>query len=167
MKRILLVAMLALSGFAQAMPVVEPTEVPEWVNDDSVREIMSGAMDGDARNQALLGWLYRKGWSVEQDKTKGAYWYEKAAEQGHVGAQSSLGRLYFSGEGVQEDLSKAAYWYLKAAKQGDAGSQHVIGLMYAHGMGLKEDKTKALMWMKKADAQGYEEAKYDLFKLEN
>lgn len=45
---------------------------------------------------------------------KAFYWYQKAAEQGHVGAQYALEYCYTKGIGTTKDLRKAKYWYERA-----------------------------------------------------
>jgi TPR repeat protein len=62
--------------------------------------------------------MYQKGRGVEKDDARAAYWYGKAATQGHTWAQTNLGYLYEHGLGVARDLNLATLWYRKAAAQG-------------------------------------------------
>lgn len=56
----------------------------------------------DAQND--LGACYANGTGVPQDLEEAAYWYECAAQQGHLLAQRNLSWLYYDGEGVPQDL---------------------------------------------------------------
>ena len=57
-------------------------------------------------------------------------WYEKAADQGLIGAQESLAALYFSGQGIQRDYAQAAKWYRKPAEGGSTTAQYLLGYIY-------------------------------------
>ncbi|MBV9239647.1 MAG: sel1 repeat family protein, partial [Xanthobacteraceae bacterium] len=59
------------------------------------------------------------GVGAPQDLAKAAYWYQRAADQGHVAAQFNLGLMCASGRGVAQDLVRAHMWLNLAA----AGSQ--------------------------------------------
>jgi len=88
------------------------------------------------------------------DYTQAAYWYRKAAEQGHVNAQFSLGAFYGNGMGVKQDYEQAFYWYRKAAEQGQVEAQYIVGACYIDGLGVKEDQAQAFYWYRKAAEQG-------------
>ena len=60
---------------------------------------------------------------MEKDPAKAAYWYGKAALQGHAWAQCNLASCYEYGFGVEKDMVQAAYWYGKAADQNFARAQ--------------------------------------------
>ncbi len=91
---------------------------------------------------------------VPADKTEGAKWMRKAAEQGFAAAQYSLGHCYYSGDGVSVDQAEGAKWVHKAAEQGDAAAQRYLGCCYARGVGVAVDKTEAVKWYRKAAEQG-------------
>ena len=55
--------------------------------------VTKAAEQGDSTAQYMLGFCYAKGEGVAQDKTKAAYWYEKAAEQGDEMAKDALAKL--------------------------------------------------------------------------
>jgi len=75
------------------------------------------AESGDAHAQGIVAVAYRDGvLGVSENLKEAAYWYEKAAEQGHPSAQYSLGRAYFLGEGVLKSLKDSAYWIKKAVE---------------------------------------------------
>jgi len=61
------------------------------------------------------------------DYLHAAYWYRKAADQGHSGAQYILGTLYDDGKGVAKDSVQAKFWYQKAASQGHELAATALG----------------------------------------
>jgi len=80
--------------------------------------------------------------------------FEKAAEQGHMGAQYALGEYYEYGYGGSPNGKKAALWYRKAAEQGHADAQNNLGSLYYNGDIVSKNRTKAKYWHSKAAKQG-------------
>jgi TPR repeat protein len=72
------------------------------------------AVRGNARAQALLGFIYANGQGVPQAYDAATYWYRLSAEQGNVTAQYLLGLSYDKGHGVPID-DIAAYKWLNLA----------------------------------------------------
>jgi TPR repeat protein/TM2 domain-containing membrane protein YozV len=93
--------------------------------------------------------------------------FEKAAEQGHMGAQYGLGESYALGDGVEQSWEKAVYWYTKAAEQGHPVAQNNLGSLYYNGTDIPEDLEKAKYWFTKAAEQGDKTAQQNLSKLNN
>ena len=104
------------------------------------------AEHGDARAQNQLGFLYLKGFGVNQDYAEAARWFRLAADQGFAGSEFYLGVMYEDGLGVGQDYAQAVKWYLLAATEGDIFAQGKLGNMYAHGQGVPQDYVKAQMW---------------------
>jgi hypothetical protein len=65
---------------------------------------------GDARAQAILGYMYAAGRGVPQNYIEAAGWYRRAGEQGHATAQYMLGLMYDKGQGVPQDYVEAYKW---------------------------------------------------------
>ena len=80
----------------------------------------SKANQDDANSQFNLALMYENGAGTSKNTKQAAYWYTKAAQQGHVEAQYKLGRLYrFSGDDrAPKDYKLAFFWYTKAAEKG-------------------------------------------------
>lgn len=78
------------------------------------------AVAGDARAQALLGFLYEYGRGVPQDFAMAAGWYGCSADQGDATAQYLLGLLYDKGRGVRLDVVQSQKWLILAT----AGASH-------------------------------------------
>jgi hypothetical protein len=68
------------------------------------------AESGDARAQAILGYMFATGRGVPQSYVEAASWYRRAAEQGHPTAQYMLGLAYDKGQGVPQDYVEAYKW---------------------------------------------------------
>ncbi|MBN8989401.1 MAG: sel1 repeat family protein [Rhizobiales bacterium] len=72
------------------------------------------AEHGQARAQAMMGFMYATGQGVPQSYDAAAYWYRLSAEQGDTTAQYLLGLAYDKGQGVPLD-GVAAYKWLNLA----------------------------------------------------
>ena len=95
------------------------------------------------------------------DCEEAAFWFRKAAEQGHVEAAMQLGSMYAEGEGVDKSCAEAAYWYCKAANQGNvlAADELIdLGTLYAEGTGVPQNDTEAARLFRVAADQGLADA---------
>jgi TPR repeat protein len=73
------------------------------------------ARRGNARAQALLGFMYENGFGVPQAYDAAADLYQKAAVQGDPFAQSRLGLIYDKGHGVPQNVILSYKWLDLAA----------------------------------------------------
>jgi TPR repeat protein len=73
---------------------------------------------GNARAQAMLGFMYATGQGVPQSYDTASYWYRLAAKQGDTTAQYLLGLAYDKGQGVPQDEVAAYKWLNLAAARG-------------------------------------------------
>jgi uncharacterized protein len=73
------------------------------------------ASRGNARAQALLGFMYENGFGVPQAYDAAADLYQSAAAQGDPFAQSRLGLIYDKGHGVPRDVVLSFKWLDLAA----------------------------------------------------
>lgn len=69
---------------------------------------------GNARAQAMVGFMYATGQGLPQAYDAAGYWYRLAAEKGDTTAQYLLGLAYDKGQGVPQD-DVAAYKWLNLA----------------------------------------------------
>jgi len=83
-----------------------------------------------------------------------AYWYRRAAEQGHIRAQVNLGFLTAGGLGVDRDEAEAIQWYLSAAEQGSRDALNNLGMLY-HASGRF---TEAVDFFRRAGDLGHADA---------
>ena len=115
---------------------------------------------GCAKGYCGLGYLYQKGWGVEQDVAKAKELYEKAIDAGELGGNIKLGGLYQSGEGVEASGTAAVELYEKAAASDDwvtrNAARYALGQLYRVGAeGLEKDAAKATEWYQKAADENY------------
>jgi uncharacterized protein len=73
------------------------------------------ALRGDARAQALLGFLYENGYGAPQAYVAAADLYMQAAVSGNPFGQCMLGLMYDKGHGVPQDFVLAYKWLDLAA----------------------------------------------------
>ena len=111
---------------------------------------------------SAIGYMYRKGFGVQNDDTEAIKWYRKGVEQGEAKAQRRLGFMYQNGLGVIQDYKEAVRLYHLSAEQSDAPAQNNLGWMFAHGFGVAKDEVTAVSWYRKAAEQGYAQAQYNL-----
>ena len=79
---------------------------------------------GDARAQAILGYMFATGHGVPQNYIEAARWYRRASEQGHATAQYMLGLMYDKGQGVPQDYVEAYKWLDLAVGRASGGARH-------------------------------------------
>ena len=133
----------------------------------AMREWGPLAVQGDARAQNMLGYMYRFGQGVSQDYELARKWYRRAADSGNAQAQNNLGALHRYGLGVKKDYQEAFRWFLRAAEQGNGGGQNHVGLMYYKGEGVPQDIVQAFKWAWLAAEQGLDPAVQALDILRN
>src|SRR6267378_4757866 len=81
----------------------------------AVNELSPLALHGNARAQALLGFMYENGFGVPQAYDAAADLYHRAAVQGEPFGQSRLGLIYDKGHGVPQSFVLAYKWLDLAA----------------------------------------------------
>jgi TPR repeat protein len=81
----------------------------------AVAGFFAPALRGNARAQALLGFMYENGFGVPQAYDAAADFYQRAAVQGEPFGQSRLGLIYDKGHGVPQDVVLAYKWLDLAA----------------------------------------------------
>ncbi len=120
----------------------------------TVEEIKSKALQGDANAQYLLGKRYENGQGVEANIPEANIWYRKASEQGNAVAQYNLGWNLKEGSGVPKNFSEAVKWLRKSAEQGNADGQFWLGMAYSRGEGVRVNEPEAFKLFLKAAEQG-------------
>lgn len=89
----------------------------------AARELEPAARRGEARAQALLGFLYDNGLGRPQSYEAAAELYRRAAEQGNSEAQYLLGLSYDKGHGVPKNVVTAYMWLNLAAAGANKGDR--------------------------------------------
>lgn len=143
----------------------------EYLDENNLRELTDIAWNkinllaenGNADAQFMLGlrfggynfmlgdWYHRcyngKYMNPDINFNKSAYWYLKAAEQGHATAQNNIGRYYDIGIGVSENKREALRWYRLSAQNNDALGLLNLGDSFRDGL-KEQDGTQ---WIKDPD----------------
>ena len=83
-----------------------------------------------------------------------AYWYQQAAEGGHVEANVIMGLLYRDGWGVRQCFYQGIYWFHQAAILGDVELQRVMASLYRRGDPFPQDFKRSAYWSRRAAQQG-------------
>ena len=84
------------------------------------------------------------------DMEQAAFWYLKAAEQGHAQAQMRIAECYKNGMGVNQDYKLAQHWLEKAASQNLAEAQYMLGDFFTQGFAGTKNTELANDWYYKA-----------------
>lgn len=85
----------------------------DFVN--AARLLLPLAERGNARAQAMVGFMYATGQGLPQAYDAAGYWYRLSAEQGDPTAQYLLGLAYDKGQGVPQNEVAAYKWLNLAA----------------------------------------------------
>ncbi len=84
----------------------------------AMAEWTSAAERGDSEAEFQLGMLHERG-DLKQDYKQAGHWYEKAAEQGHIGAEYRLAWIWgVGGDDFPADPAEAYKWILLASEKG-------------------------------------------------
>ncbi len=163
------VLMMAVPGIVNAGPFEEGIAAVERGDNETAYSLWRPlAEKGVSEAQYNIGFMYFKGWGVQQDYAEAARWFGRAAEQDNADAQFFLGLSYSTGRGVQQDPERAVYWYRKAGEQGDVVAQFNLGVIYDKGRNTRqrhvitEDDAEAIHWYRRAAQQGYSMAQMNL-----
>jgi TPR repeat protein len=68
------------------------------------------ALDGEARAQTGVGFMYYSGRGVTRDSMRAAEFFQRAAEQGEPTAQLFLALMYFKSDGMPMNAPLAMMW---------------------------------------------------------
>jgi TPR repeat protein len=110
------------------------------------------AARGNARAQALLGFLYENGFGVPQAYDAAADLYRRAAVQGDPFGQSRLGLIYDKGHGVPQNVVLSYKWLdLAAAHAAKRERDYYLRLRNAVASKMSSDQVVegqrlALIW---------------------
>src|SRR5580704_14406704 len=109
----------AMSGAKAADAVVDMATIASYGDPaTALKRIGPQARRGNARAEALLGYMYEHGLGVPQSWPAAVDYYLLAAEQGDATGQYLLGLMYDKGFGVSRDVVRAYKWLNLAASHG-------------------------------------------------
>lgn len=147
-------------GAKNAPPALRPAfEALIAGNHEEARYIAQPfAQSGVPAAQHLLGFLFEKGLSVEQDAEKAKVLYFMAAEGGDLDARVALGN--FAADAG--DHEEAVRQFTLAAEAGDARAMTRLGVHYTRGAGVKADTQRGAAYFEQAAALNEGDALYHL-----
>lgn len=117
-----------------------------------VRMLTPLALRGNARAQALLGFMYENGFGAPQAYEAAVDFYLDAAIQGNPFGQAMLGLMYDKGHGMRPDVVLAYKWLnLAAAHASRRERDHFLRLRNAVASKMspaqiREGQRLALIW---------------------
>jgi uncharacterized protein len=130
-------------------------KIPHNIKMEIAKNYQLAAQQGDAKAQYALAWFYKE-WVGDFDQE--FYWFQRAADQGHMAAENRLG--IFSQQ--FNNFHEALYWYRRSAAQGYDAAQVNLGIMYWNGQGVQENKGEAIRLIALAVDQEGPVAQFDL-----
>lgn len=72
-------------------------------------------LENNSQNMFIMGYMYERGYGVDEDISSAIQWFEKSAEKGNTEAMNRLGTIYY--QRIADD-EKAKEWYKKACDAG-------------------------------------------------
>lgn len=121
-------------------------------------KLKSKAEKGDAEAQYQLAKCYDEGNGTKKDLYKAFDWFEKAANNGHLGSRCAVGMCYEYGDGVQKNPSKAFMHYSIAAEDRSGKGKFYLASCYFSGIGTSINLPRAFKLFVKAAELGFEDA---------
>jgi TPR repeat protein len=125
-----LIATLAILGTILAAParaadaVIDQSTIAAFGDPtNALRRIGSMVRSGNARAEALLGYIYEYGIGVPQSWSAAVDYYLLSAEHGDPTGQYLLGLMYDKGFGVSRDVVLAYKWLDLAAARAPKGNR--------------------------------------------
>ena len=88
-----------------------------------MKNILAGALNGNADAQYNLGIMYASGLGVIQDYNEAVKWFRLSSSQGNAQAQEIYGLMYASGRGVTQDYVRAHMWLNISASSCDKNAE--------------------------------------------
>lgn len=129
----------------------------------NIRErIREAAEGGDAFAQFELAIDLDYGNNGEQDFEKAAFWYAKAASQGHDTAESNLLMQHIFGQARLKQPEEVFAQLQTRASSGDREAQNNLGLCFQHGYGTTQDYNEAAKWFRRSAEGGLGTAQFNL-----
>ncbi len=126
-------------------------------NREAMKALEHAAAAGSGEANHRLGLVFAEGLAgVPRNDQRGAEYFEKAANAGHLRAQINLGLLYLRGQGVTRDLVQARAWLEKAAATDDPNALYALGrAMEEHDDRIMANSVRAADLYRRAAEKGH------------
>ena len=120
------------------------------------------AEKGQARSQAVVGFMYLQGLGVAADPETAARWYVSSADQGDARAQYILALMYDEGTGVPLRPDEALRFLRLSAEQENVDAQFALGAALYFAQDQTRNVQEALRWWSLAADQGHPVAQFNM-----
>jgi TPR repeat protein len=115
----------------------------------------AAAEGGNPFAQAWMGDVLAQGLAgVIVDRAASRAWYEKAAQQRHLGALTMLTQAVFADEATEDELARLFALWLNVAQAGDASAQLQVAGFYLEGTGVESSIPEAIKWLRASAENG-------------
>lgn len=146
----------------------------------ALMKLLPLAEAGDKPSQFSLGTIYLEQKNSLLDASQAVFWFERAANQGHLESQLNLGEMYLNGTILEKDSTRAAHFLLMATQNQygisrsaksiqQAQKQHAVDEVdhYVKGMAAydKQDYTTAIMYWLPLTRSGHADSQYMLGRM--
>jgi len=133
---------------------------------DGVRRLESEMRPGErAEGWALIGEMYEKGYTLNNDFSEAARWYRKAAAAGNPSAAMHLASILVSGRIGPPNYPEVLQWCEAAAAQKNEVGLYCVGRTYQQGLVGPKDMPAAVQWFLRAAKAGSADAAAQLAEL--
>lgn len=103
---------------------------------------------------------------MEKSPENALFWFQSAADQGHILAQYNTGMYWLHGIGCEKSESRAVHYFQLAADQGYSEALEMLGQCSELGIGgLSLSKQNALFYYALATKEGSESAQKEYQRL--
>ena len=116
------------------------------------------AAAGESSAQYDLGKCYAYGHGTPISEEESFFWFQRAAEQGHVKAVYRLGKCYLKGWGCISNVNIAIQFFQLASRHGNLKAQYRLGEIFSNKHSKFYDNEQALFWLEKAADAGHAKA---------
>jgi len=103
--------------------------------------------------------------TFEGNYEKAAWFYKKAAQNGHAAGQFYFGLMLLHGRGVRQDFSEAVNFVQASANQNYYKAQYLMAQMYYKGIGVENNPTEGDKWMEKFSHHNQDSSKLSFLDL--
>ncbi|WP_108646470.1 caspase family protein [Polynucleobacter rarus] len=121
---------------------------------EAFRLFKLSADQGNSLGQNYLGFMYLRGFGVNQNYAEAYRLFKLSADQGNARGQNSLGVMYSNGIMVPKNEVEAFRLFKLSADQGYAKAQSNLGAMYSNGTIVAKNDAEAFRLYKLSADQG-------------
>ena len=121
---------------------------------------------GNAEALYNLGVFYTEGMGVDQDLTKAADYFYRAARRQHPDARYAYADCCLNGIGVEKNEEQAVRWFTAAAEKQHVDAAVRLAQCYEEGVGTAQDLEQARHWYQIASKAGHRGAAQALVMLQ-